>query len=145
MGIFSKTTNTGSLTSPNYHGELTTMLGLPFVVPGDTHPMTDCMITYMGNDRFKLEVSGSFNKGYTVDPYIVKDIIDGVAFPEYDLYRMTPEEQKEYEELRQEYRTWKRQEQLKLFKQLPSHVRQQVVDECIIMSLIDKAHPNLNA
>ena len=78
---------------------------------------------------------------HLVDAGTMRRIIDGEHFPQYDLYRMSKEEVEELKELEKELRVWKKQEELNKYKLLPSHIRQEIVDEALLVDLMGNAEP----
>lgn len=134
---------------------------LPFRGPGDVYSGYDFDAIQRGYDDYEVKVHGrnSINYGaaaigggvgaysasynphngnsFRVDAKTMKYIIDGVSLPHLGLSRTSNEEIEELESLESELLKWKKQEQLNKFKLLPTHIRQEIVDEAIVNNLVN--------
>ena len=118
---------------------------LPFYGVGSTHQGQDYKAMQVSEDCYRVipTAMGIMNPfgssepdGYIVDAATMKQILDGHHMPQYNLYRITDEERKELSDLEKELKNWRIQEQLKDFKNLPAHLRQEIVDEAILKNLM---------
>lgn len=85
--------------------------------------------------------TGYHTRTHMVDATTLRRIIDGDSFPEYGLYRMTDKEKEELKGIEAEMDKWKIMQKINKFKALPTHIRQDIVDEAILRDLsfdIDK-------
>lgn len=74
-----------------------------------------------------------------VDDATVQAIINGtISSNSLTVNTMSEDERKELADLREEKKRWIRQEKLRAFKELPSHLRQDIVDEAYIKNSLDK-------
>lgn len=133
---------------------LNQQFNLPFTGVGSMHKGPDFYATQIGNDAYRVNVNSSdpfslspqmmpdgriqmshglsSGQEHVVDAPTMRKIIDMEHLPEFGLYRMTDEEKEELEEMKTMMAKWKRREQLSKFKNLPTHLRQEIVDEAII-------------
>ncbi|CAB4125239.1 hypothetical protein UFOVP53_88 [uncultured Caudovirales phage] len=135
---------------------------LPFSGPGSHYQGHDFFISQIDENKYELNVGynpspignyshtsttvpagfpyGSLAKSHYIDAPTVRDILDGKSFPNLGLIRMTTDEKERLAELRKELEIWKKQQKLNKFKEFPTHIRQEIVDEAIVSDMISKIH-----
>lgn len=116
---------------------LNTALNLPFSIPNDVFRMNDCEIRWITDDQYELNTAHYALNGasFVIDAYTTKQVIDGKSLPQYNLFRISKEEEKELNNIEKEYELWVKQYKLNYFKSLSSHIRQSIVDEAIIRKM----------
>ena len=83
---------------------------------------------------------GTPSQEHHIDAQTVREILDGKSFPNLGLMRMTTQEKERLAELRKELEICKKQQKLNKFKELPAHIRQEIVDEAIVNDMTSKIH-----
>lgn len=116
---------------------LNTALNLPFSIPNDVFRMNDCEIRWITDDQYELNTKYYALNGasFVIDAHTTKQVIDGKSLPQYNLFRISKEEEKELNNIEKEYELWVKQYKLNYFKSLSSHIRQSMVDEAIIRKM----------
>lgn len=144
-------------------GNFNNSYNLPFTKIGDTYQGTDFAAKCLGEDRFELHTGSSRNNYPSlsgahpggpmsstiaslsygsslsmIDAKTMKSVMDGDQLPHLGLPRMTSIQKDRLETLNKEFEIWKKQQKLVKFKTLPSHIRQEIVDESIVKDLVSK-------
>lgn len=115
---------------------------LPFTKIGDVFSDSDYFAKQITSDTYEIKIYNNLFSHNHEDKVIIvkavemKMIYDGMHMPHYGLYRPTKEELKELKELEEEMVRWRKSKKLNCFKQLPSHLRQEIVDEAMLKSLM---------
>lgn len=137
---------------------------LPFTKVGDEHSGSDFHAICLGPDSYKLYVgpyanltakrhtlTGSMGtlgtklslptslggREYTVDASTIIQVINGASLPQFGLSRMTKEQKEKLSELRVELENYKKHQRVVEFKKLPPHIRQEIIDECLIKKMLN--------
>lgn len=112
---------------------------------GHSVQLVNFTITQIDVDLYRIEPrqGGPSPSAYTTDGYTTSMIINGMIPIGYDLRQhasISHKEQEELDTLKRSLSKWKHQEKLKRFQELPSHIRQEIVDEALLRDCVRDIH-----
>jgi hypothetical protein len=97
-------------------------------------------VTQVGPDSYDVRSVSPHSGGYhsfTVDGATVGSILSN-GMPVSHTHFISEDEVKELESLEEEVKAWERQQKLVHFKELPRHIRQNIVDEACIKVMLQQ-------
>lgn len=123
--------------------DLNARFNLPFKHINDKKVGQDFVIKWISYNTYEVIIDPHHSYSshvITVDAQVARDIIDMKHMPQIGLYRISKEEEQELKQLREEETQWRKNKKLELFRKLPSHLRQEIVDEAILKSIVTNDH-----